>query len=647
MNNFKIFVPLKDISRIPYRGDINFLRAIAVFSVVIYHSEINLFNAGFLGVDLFFVISGYLISNIIISDLNSNQFKFKNFYIRRIKRIVPALLSVLVFTTPFAYYLLPPNEYISYAKSVFASLFFYSNLYFNNLDFYNSSGAELMPLLHTWSLAVEEQFYILFPLFLFLIFKINKKILLKSLILILIISFFTNQTELDDKFYLTQYRGWELLLGSLAGFIPRFNTNKFFTYFAYFLIFFPICFFDDNWLLDIEPKIILTAGVFFILVSNDSSSIFIKMNDNKIIKNIGKASYSIYLFHQPVYSFFKWFLYKYQIKFLISIFFDSLILLIFIFGISYLNYKYIEKYFIKLEANKKVLSLLPVLFLVIGFNALTIKNNGFFTQRYNMPEKVILFYDADNYSTYQNGQNCHHSKSNNSKDICIFNNENNKKAVYIFGDSHAKLISSHIVSNVSTNPLYLVTGDSCIFLIKTNVPDCARKDKEAINMLAPKIQDSIIVYIANTWDKFDNIYYEGLELEKTIPETVKFFLNNNNKVIVVYQIPHLYVNGIPFDVLDQYFSRNIEFGDPVIMESNLYYESPNTVRSHKIYNDIVDNDMYRVFTSDIICNEILAGYCVGAIGNQIYYEDNNHLTIEGSELVGNRIIEIIKSINNE
>ena len=210
MKNFNIFSPLKDISRISYRSDINLLRAIAVSSVVIYHSEIKLFDAGFLGVDLFFVISGYLISNIIISDLNNNQFKFKNFYIRRIKRIIPALLSVLLFTTPFAYYLLPTFEYISYAKSVFASLFFYSNFYFNNLDFYNSSGAELMPLLHTWSLAVEEQFYILFPLFLFLIFRINKKILLKSLILLLIISFFMNQTELDDKFYLTQYRGWEL-----------------------------------------------------------------------------------------------------------------------------------------------------------------------------------------------------------------------------------------------------------------------------------------------------------------------------------------------------------------------------------------------------------------------------------------------------
>ena len=84
MKNFNIFTPLKDISRIPYRGDINFLRAIAVFSVVIYHSEINLFNAGYLGVDLFFVISGYLISNIIISDLNSNQFKFKNFFHKHI-----------------------------------------------------------------------------------------------------------------------------------------------------------------------------------------------------------------------------------------------------------------------------------------------------------------------------------------------------------------------------------------------------------------------------------------------------------------------------------------------------------------------------------------------------------------------------------
>ena len=100
-----------------------------------------------------------------------------------------------------------------------------------------------------------------------------------------------NQTELDDKFYLTQYRGWELLVGSVAGFIPQINSNKFFTYFSYLLIIFPICFFDDNWILDIEPKIILTAGVFFVLISNDSSSIFVKINNYKTIKNIGKASY--------------------------------------------------------------------------------------------------------------------------------------------------------------------------------------------------------------------------------------------------------------------------------------------------------------------------------------------------------------------
>ncbi len=643
MNSLNIFLPLKKISRISYRGEINLLRAIAVLSVVIYHSEINLFNAGYLGVDLFFVISGYLISNIIISDLNNNKFKFRNFYMRRIKRIIPALLSVLIFTTPFAYYLLPTHEYIRYSKSVFASLFFYSNIYFNDLDFYNSAGAELMPLLHTWSLAVEEQFYILFPLFLFLIFKVNKKILLKSLILILLISFFINKTPLNDKFYLTQFRVWELLIGAIAGFIPRINTNKLFSYFSYFLIILPICFFDDHWILDIEPKLMMTAGVFFVLVSNDSSSIFLKINENKIIKNIGKSSYSIYLFHQPVYSFFKWYLHKHQVKFLISIFFDSLILLIFIFGISYLNYKYIEKYFIKLEKDIKILNLLPVIFLIIGLNTLTIKNNGFFTQKYDMPEKVFLFYDSDNYTIYQDGKNCHHSKSNNSKDICIFNKESNKKPIYIFGDSHAKLISSYIGSNVSTNPLYLITGDSCIYLVKTDVPDCARKDKEAINMMAPKIQDSIIVYMGNAWDKLD----KGLELEKTIPETINNFLKNNNKIIVVYQIPHLSINDIPFDVLDQFYLRNIEFGEPVLMESTEYLESSNTLRSHKIYDDIENENIYRVFTSEIICNDILSGYCVGALGNKVYYQDSNHLTIEGSELVGDKIIELITSINNE
>ena len=159
------------ISRISYRYDVNFLRALSVIVVVFYHADIKYFSGGWLGVDIFFVISGYLISNIIISDINNGKFKFKHFYLRRIRRILPALFSTIILSIPFAYILLQPKGLLEFSRSLISSVFFYSNLYFRNLDFYNSSSAKTMPLLHTWSLGIEEQFYIIFPIIFLIFFK--------------------------------------------------------------------------------------------------------------------------------------------------------------------------------------------------------------------------------------------------------------------------------------------------------------------------------------------------------------------------------------------------------------------------------------------------------------------------------------------
>ena len=126
---------ISEINRISFRPDINGLRAIAVMGVVFYHAEFNIFQGGWLGVDIFFVISGYLISNIIISELNNNKFSFKSFYVKRIRRIIPALISTILITIPFSYLLLTPKAMIEYTKSLSASLFFYANYYFQNLDF--------------------------------------------------------------------------------------------------------------------------------------------------------------------------------------------------------------------------------------------------------------------------------------------------------------------------------------------------------------------------------------------------------------------------------------------------------------------------------------------------------------------------------
>ena len=166
---------ISNIKRISFRQDINGLRAIAVLAVVFYHAELNLFKGGWLGVDIFFVISGYLISNIIISELNEGTFSFKNFYLRRVRRILPALFSTLLITIPLAYNFLTPKAMDEYIDSLIASIFFYANYYFMNLDFYVAESTKFMPLLHTWSLAIEEQYYLLFPLFAYIVYKYFKK----------------------------------------------------------------------------------------------------------------------------------------------------------------------------------------------------------------------------------------------------------------------------------------------------------------------------------------------------------------------------------------------------------------------------------------------------------------------------------------
>ena len=184
-----------------------------MISVVFYHAGYSSFSGGWLGVDVFFVVSGYLISNIILSELNDTTFSFKNFYLRRIRRILPALFSTLLISLPFSYWLLTPKGMLEYIESAFASIFFYANYFFQNLDFYNAEPSKYMPLLHTWSLAIEEQFYLIFPLLCFLVYKTFKNYTLIFFGVIFVFSIFLNSTTGDlVKFYQLQFRAWELVL---------------------------------------------------------------------------------------------------------------------------------------------------------------------------------------------------------------------------------------------------------------------------------------------------------------------------------------------------------------------------------------------------------------------------------------------------
>ena len=204
-----------------------------------------------------------------------------------------------------------------YLKSVIASLFFYANYHFQNLDFYVSESTKIMPLLHTWSLAIEEQYYLIFPILSVFIYKYFKKYFSYFIGLFIVFSIFIN-TQVQDisKFYQLQYRIWELLLGVLIMIISNNIKIKHLEKIGLPLMSIPLFYFDDFWINDIEPKIITLLGVSLIIFSNKEDTLLTKALSNNLVSKIGLSSYSIYLLHQPLFAFFRIFRYQENYLFL-------------------------------------------------------------------------------------------------------------------------------------------------------------------------------------------------------------------------------------------------------------------------------------------------------------------------------------------
>ena len=171
-----------------YRPEIDGLRALSILPVVLFHAGFSLFDGGFIGVDIFFVISGYLITTIIINDIEINKFSVSYFYERRARRILPAMFVIILVCIPFSYLLMLPSQIINFSESIVAVTFFVSNIFFWQKTGYFTQLAEETPLLHMWSLAVEEQFYLLFPLLILIIYKFGKSKLFWIIFIFILVS---------------------------------------------------------------------------------------------------------------------------------------------------------------------------------------------------------------------------------------------------------------------------------------------------------------------------------------------------------------------------------------------------------------------------------------------------------------------------
>ena len=634
MNILFRLTDISNIKRISFRQDINGLRAIAVLVVVFYHAELEMFKGGWLGVDIFFVISGYLISNIIISELNEGTFSFKIFYLRRVRRILPALFSTLLLTIPFAYFFLTPKALEEYIDSLTASVFFYANYHYMNLDFYVAESSKLMPLLHTWSLAIEEQYYLLFPLFAFVVYKYLKKYFTFFIGFVTLGSLYLNTlSQSSDKFYRLEFRIWELLLGVLVMILSNNLKINHLEKIGLPLMLFPIFYFGDDLINDTEPKLIALIGISLIIFSNNDSTILTKILSLKVVSIIGLSSYSIYLFHQPIFAFFR--IYYTQItwsniqdSYLSNYKILIVITLTFIFALF--NYKTVESYFIK-NTNYKYLF---IGMLIIISSPLFLNNVENSTANSNKYTSYTV--DIEKYTPRLEDKLCHDISS--VDDICSFN-QNKKQKVILLGDSQARELGFLLSESLENYNFEIITGNSCLFLFDNEFfKSCPFVENEkSIKDYVADQSNAIFIYSGDIWDQA----YAYMDLETSIPETLYKLLSNENSVIVLEQIPNFPFNPI------QKVSQNIVDNTYVGIDYSYWSNEKVLNKQLNIYKNINSNNLFLISPEEYICNALIKNACVAAINDSLFYRDDNHLTIDGVNLFIKDIFEILESINSE
>lgn len=363
-----------------YRPDIDGLRAIAIIAVVIFHAFPRIMPGGFIGVDIFFVISGYLISTIIFSNLEHERFTLVEFYVRRVRRIFPALILVLISCVAFGWFVLFADEYKQLGKHAAASAAFIQNFILWRESGYFDNAAETKPLLHLWSLVIEEQFYFFWPLLLAFIWK-RQWSFLGLIAVIAAVSFAVNIYLISSghpaaAFFLPFSRAWELMVGGVLAYvvlhrpqlIEKYKDAQSFMGFA--LILTGLLFVNKDREFPGWWALLPTMGAFFIISAGPSSWLNEKLLANKPMVWIGLISYPLYLWHWPILSYLKIVQGGYS-----NI--QGLVALIASVGLAWLTYHFIEKSFrFGGESRLKVTLLLIAMLFVLILGSILYKQGG-------------------------------------------------------------------------------------------------------------------------------------------------------------------------------------------------------------------------------------------------------------------------------
>ncbi len=638
-----------------YRKDIDGLRAIAVLSVVLFHSGYTFISGGYVGVDVFFVISGFLITTIIHGEIEANNFSIARFYERRIRRIFPALFVVIIFCIVIGFLFYAPDDFRRVAKTARYTVIFYSNYLFASKTGYFDTGAELEPLLHTWSLAVEEQYYIVFPVLLMVVSKyLNKKYLL-SLSAIFIVSFVVSflAVELDSHraFFATEVRTWELLLGSLVALnvfpiVCSKGVKNWLSIMGLVFILLSIFMFDESTAFPGLAALLPTVGAALILYAGTQGvegQLVGKILSFKPFVFVGVISYSLYMWHWPLIVFTKHLLIRPMQPF------ETLLLLGLMGVVSFLSWKYVEQPFRSprfFTSQKRLFKVTVSVMFSIFLLCLIIKATDGFSSRSDV--------EVDGGEIWEKWGSCSKGSKVNvvGGEGCFLGVADEEPSFLLWGDSHARAIANGVSIGASKyDKSGLISSvNGCPPLIGVDVlsvEDCLPFNDKVFEYIKTHPTLNTVILAARWAAQMEGDGYgvEPLEAIKlrdifssrgsqqakdnelvigdALKRTVNKLLKLNKRVVLVSQVPEVGYNVETVYFVTERTGRNLnETISPSIEE----YHTRNK-RVKKLFDTLSSDQVVVVNPWELLCDD---SECRVINDNKLLYKDDDHLSSYGA-----------------
>ncbi|MES5096655.1 acyltransferase family protein [Agrobacterium sp. BA1120] len=631
-----------------YRSEIDGLRAIAVLSVIFAHANFATFGGGFIGVDVFFVISGYLITTIILGEYAQGNFSLASFYQRRARRILPALFFVLLCTIPFAWMWLLPDAYQSFSKSFIMATLSVSNIYFlRKADYFAPEAAEV-PLLHTWSLGVEEQFYVLFPL-LFL-FRLKTKTIFRIVLVVavasLIASEFGARYYPSANYYLLPTRAWQILCGSLCAFFAHGRTrpvNGTLSLAGLGMVLVAVFLFDPTTRVPSLAALLPVAGACLFLLFASRDTIAGQVLSLSPLVWIGKISFSAYLWHQPVFAFWRIRSLEPPSQWTMA----GLILVVFI--LAALSWRFIEQPFRHGKASLPRVAGVVVACVagLTGFASWGVFKEGL---PFRLAPDVRTFVENTSWS-----EKCLFQVKDDSPDVpdkeCIFN-AGTAETYAIWGDSIGASLAPALQDALLKRGAGLVqlTHGYCAPIIGVSTGraegavNCDDFNRRAMAYLLQSNVDTVV--LTAFWVNFFNAPYVRIDnaeyptrdtvipdIERHFRETIETLKAGGKRVLVIYPSP-LFDKSIK-DVM----AAQIIKGEAV---PSFEYSTADfktvTARSYSILDAAVPSDVAKVLPEMVFCGQQAAQMCFFGRNGVAYIADRGHYTKAGATMVVDQLM---------